>query len=50
MCCGSKILNLKNKEAKLAGYGHEVDFLPVGSVDKSGDAIVFRYGEATFGK
>ena len=30
----------------MAGYGYEVDFLPVGSGDKSGDAIVLRYGEA----
>lgn len=27
------------------GYGYEVDFLPVGNGDKSGDAIVLRYGE-----
>lgn len=30
----------------MTGYGYEVDFLPVGSGDKSGDAIVLRYGEA----
>ena len=35
MCCGSRILSLKNKEAKMTGYGYEVDFLPVGSCDKS---------------
>jgi beta-lactamase superfamily II metal-dependent hydrolase len=29
----------------MAGYGYEVDFLPVGKGDKSGDAIVLRYGE-----
>jgi glyoxylase-like metal-dependent hydrolase (beta-lactamase superfamily II) len=29
----------------MAGYGYEVDFFPVGSGDKSGDAIVLRYGE-----
>lgn len=29
----------------MAGYGYEVDFLPVGNGDKSGDAIVLRYGE-----
>ncbi|MBI5920191.1 MAG: MBL fold metallo-hydrolase [Betaproteobacteria bacterium] len=29
----------------MAGYGYEVDFLPVGSGDKSGDAIALRYGE-----
>ena len=27
------------------GYGYEVDFLPVGNGDKSGDAIALRYGE-----
>lgn len=29
----------------MAGYGYEIDFLPAGSGDKSGDAIVLRYGE-----
>lgn len=29
----------------MTGYGYEVDFLPVGNGDKSGDAIVLRYGE-----
>ena len=29
----------------MAGYGYEVDFLPVGNGNKSGDAVVLRYGE-----
>lgn len=29
----------------MAGFGYEIDFLPVGNGDKSGDAIVVRYGK-----
>jgi beta-lactamase superfamily II metal-dependent hydrolase len=29
----------------MAGLGYEIDFLPVGNGDKSGDAIAVRYGE-----
>ncbi|MCL1826000.1 MAG: MBL fold metallo-hydrolase [Betaproteobacteria bacterium] len=29
----------------MAGFGYEIDFLPVGNGDKSGDAIAVRYGE-----
>jgi hypothetical protein len=28
----------------MAGLGYEIDFLPVGNGDKSGDAIAVRYG------
>jgi hypothetical protein len=33
------------EEGKMAGLGYEIDFLPVGNGDKSGDAIAVRYGE-----